>query len=59
MRKKDMLVRKIMSNVNKDFSISCTKILVTRRSWDWGSVCVCMSVCVKCIQFGDSRCYKC
>ena len=46
MRKKDLLVPKITSIVNKDFLINCTKILVTRRCWDWGSMCVCVCVCV-------------
>ena len=44
MRKKDLLVLKITSSVNKDFLINCTKILVTRRCWDWGSMCVCVCV---------------
>ena len=59
-----MLVPKITSSVNKDFLISCTKIVVTKTQLGFGQcvcvcVCVCVSVCVKCIQSGDSRCYKC
>ena len=36
MREKDMLVPKITSSVNKDFLISCTKIVVTKTQLGLG-----------------------